>query len=1304
MRLSLHAALAIILSFVGAIHSGRCDDQPAVRLPNGVVAVWDIDKAWHETTPTRQRISINGLWQWQPAEASADRPPRENWGYYKVPGCWPGNLHYMMADSQTLYRHPSWKRTRRDETLSAWYQREISVPKDWKGRRIAVTMDCVNSYAAVYIDDKKAGEIQFPAGEVDLTSLCVPGSKHTLSVLVVAMPLQEVMLKFGNTNAPKREKSTVARRGLCGDVYLVSTPAGARIADVMVETSVRKGEIAFNAGLLGLDSDTRYTLRAVITDHGRTVEQFTSKPFGAGDLTDGRIVVTDKWKAEKLWDLNTPQNMYDLTVSLLGADGKALDTDYRDRFGFRELWIEGRDFYLNGTRIYLSAVPLDNGQVGAGQATYESAKESMLRLKTFGINFVYSHTFDCQPGTHISYAEIVRAADDVGMLFALSQPHFGQYNWRGADAEKKNGYARHAEYYVHVAQNHPSVVFYCMSHNSVGYREDMNPDMIDGIIDGRGEGWSKNNAKLARRAEAIVTRLDPARIVYHHAGGNIGAVYTSNFYPNWVPIQELSDWFEHWATKGVKPFFACEYGAPFPWDWTMYRGWYKGKEEFGGAIVPWEFCLAEWNSQFLGDRAFQISEQEKANLRHEAELFRTRDGWTRYDYPYNLGSKELRERYPIYAMYLVDNWRAFRTWGMSANSPWDFSAFWTLRKGVARGRKNIKVDWEHLQRPGFSPDYISSRAGSMELGYERSDWIPTVAAQALIRNNQPLLAYIGGKRAAFTSKDHNFLPGETAEKQIIVINNSRETVTCKCHWTCDLPNHAAEDASVTMPTGQQERLPVRISIPAATPPGPYTIHMTAKFSGGEVQEDTFTIDVLPQPPEQKAAARIALFDPKGETSQLLDRMNVKYRRVDAGADLTGYDLLVVGKAALTAAGAGPDITRVRQGMKVLVFEQTSDVLEKRFGFRVNEYGLRTVFSRVPDHPALAGLGQENLRDWRGSATILPSHLDYQLRAKPFDGMPTVDWCGIPVTRLWRCGNRGNVASVLIEKPARGDFLPIIDGGFSLQYSPLMEYREGQGVVLFCQMDVSGRTETDPAAERLARNVVQYISDWKPSARREALYVGDAAGRSHLEKAGISTTSYEGGAPSANQVLIVGPGGGQKLSANATDIQKWLGAGGCLLAIGLGQKDLMAPLPSVAMKNLEHIAAYFEPQRAGSLLAGVGPADVHNRDPRVLPLVSSGATVIGDGVLAKADEANIVFCQLVPWQFDYSQQHTAKRTFRRVSFLVTRLLGNMGVEESTPLLARFRSPVDPAKPEKRWLDGLYLDQPEEWDDPYRFFRW
>ncbi|MDP2895984.1 MAG: hypothetical protein Q8Q12_05415, partial [bacterium] len=96
--------------------------------------------------------------------------------------------------------------------------------------------------------------------------------------------------------------------------------------------------------------------------------------------------------------------------------------------------------------------------------------------------------------------------------------------------------------------------------------------------------------------------------------------------------------------------------------------------------------------------------------------------------------------------------------------------------------------------------------------------------------------------------------------------------------------------------------------------------------------------------------------------------------------------------------------------------------------------------------------------------------------------------------------------------------------------------------------------------------------------------------------------------------------------------------------------------------------------------------------------------VGDGVLARAQNANVLFCQLAPWQFGGSQQSNLKRTHRRVSFLVSRLLANMGVAGSTPLLDRFHSPLDTSMAEKRWLDGLYMDVPEEWDDPYRFFRW
>ena len=63
----------------------------------------------------------------------------------------------------------------------------------------------------------------------------------------------------------------------------------------------------------------------------------------------------------------------------------------------------------------------------------------------------------------------------------------------------------------------------------------------------------------------------------------------------------------------------------------MYRGWYKGQRSFGSAKVPWEFCLAEWNAQFLGDRAYRVTEAERRNLRWEAEQFRQGSLWHRWD-------------------------------------------------------------------------------------------------------------------------------------------------------------------------------------------------------------------------------------------------------------------------------------------------------------------------------------------------------------------------------------------------------------------------------------------------------------------------------------------------------------------------------------------------------------------------------------------------------------------------------------------------------------------------------------------------
>jgi hypothetical protein len=226
-----------------------------------------------------------------------------------------------------------------------------------------------------------------------------------------------------------------------------------------------------------------------------------------------------------------------------------------------------------------------------------------------------------------------------------------------------------------------------------------------------------------------------------------------------------------------------------------------------------------------------------------------------------------------------------------------------------------------------------------------------------------------------------------------------------------------------------------------------------------------------------------------------------------------------------------------------------------------------------------------------------------------------------------------------------------------------------------------------------------------------IYVGDPAGKTFLESAGMAVGSPGQGDLKPDQILIVGPGCEQDLASRAATITNWFQANGRLLAIGLNQREVdLVFNRHVHLQRAEHISFGFASLGMRSSFAGISAADLHNRDPREVLVASlmsvdsvvEPARIVGDGVLA--EYGSFVICQLAPWQFDGSKQANLKRTQRRLSFLVSRLLGNMGVASSTPLLDRFHRPLDTAKPEKRWLDSFYLDQPEEWDDPYRFFRW
>jgi hypothetical protein len=73
MRRLKHVLLGICVLAAGVVRGTAGADLSETLLPAGAKAVWDLDKAFRETTYSRERICINGLWQWQPSSAEHAR-------------------------------------------------------------------------------------------------------------------------------------------------------------------------------------------------------------------------------------------------------------------------------------------------------------------------------------------------------------------------------------------------------------------------------------------------------------------------------------------------------------------------------------------------------------------------------------------------------------------------------------------------------------------------------------------------------------------------------------------------------------------------------------------------------------------------------------------------------------------------------------------------------------------------------------------------------------------------------------------------------------------------------------------------------------------------------------------------------------------------------------------------------------------------------------------------------------------------------------------------------------------------------
>lgn len=1227
--------------------------------------------------PCRERQCLNGLWRFRPLteqEQISDTPPApgSGWGYFKVPGVWPlggGRTSFvpLLADDQQK-KAGKWH--------TAWYRREFSVPADAAGKKVFFEIEQIQTRGMVYIDGGKAGEIIFPGGMIELTPFVKPGKRQVLEVRLTASPLSEEHYSAMDGNNIRKIAARVKNKGITGDTFLHIVPAE-RITDTHFITEVKGKTITFDCGFSGLQSGKKYKMEAEIFDRkGKKVKTFTGPQFTSADLRNGRFRFSAGWNDPELWDIHTPQNLYTGVLSL-SADGKTADQTIPERFGFREFGIDGQNYVLNGKVIHLRAYFLPNfsAEWMSDKASRGNALEAYRRLRGLGFNFTISRNYNFAEGGTNYLRGSFAAADEFGHLWSLSLPHPWQFKSDLTVKKNADGFAKMSAYLIRKYWNHPSIVMYVTNHNTGGAWGDQNPLRIGGEYK---RANSEGEVKIKERgrknffiAQELIAEIDPSRPTYDHAAGSIGGQYSLNCYLNWSPKQERSDWLEHYCREGKYPFSIVEWGLPHVASFSSYR-WPHFIHEAKDVMTVWD---AEYLSSEYGDSAAAWTPERQILLDYLVKIGSKPTKWG----PLSVRTERMEIVKRLCADFFEDNLPSMRAWNIGMLLPWDEHLFYTRKPGRYPVLENPDR-WKNLNKPGLVPDYFGW--GDYILTVHKDQYGLSVLGEVVKKWNQPLIAWIGGEKT-FTTKEHIFHAGDTVKKQLVILNDARVPVECEyVVWLRKL-NAPAYRGKISVEPGKRALIPVRTDLPARLKEGQYELAARFIFRGDGICknfEHSVKLDVIATRPELKNDEKIALYDPRGLTANLLDSLKVPYVKVGLNDDFSKYKTLVIGREALSDQGELPNLNAVRNGLNVLVFEQPTKAIE-RLGFRINEYGLRKVFMRDASHPALKGFRPELLHDWRGEATLLKPYLDYNQFF-----CPEWNWCGFKNTRVWRCRNRGTIANAQLEKPVTGNFTPILDGGFALQYAPLIEYREGKGRIVFCQAEVTGRTGPEPAGELLAANLLEYIRTAKEPVYKSFSVIGGEPFRIFLSRLHLKgrTDSAENA-----DVILVGPGA--KTYPDLTDMVR---SGKKVVSFRLSERELKQILPGLKVTTVKAGMSQLLPKNEPEL-RGISDMDAyfqHRTDYAAVEGKEIAVKRIGKGCA--------VIVGTAPWMLDYVKLFRLRSSFRRRAFLMSQILRNAGIASDSVLLERFAS-----KPqEKPWEKSYYLQEPISGDDPYRYYHW
>ena len=1154
---------------IALFNCGLGNQQANTEIKTVEKDIWSLTDAEQLKSSTRSACCLHGMWRLSYGMNNLLLPPDYSEQFYaKVPGRWLSYYYYnIFRDKNNSFVELPVDKKKLENAFHGWYSRIVEIPQAWKGKKMLLTIGYGGAPGMrVYVNNQLVETASYKGANAN-------GVMETISCDLSGFSGQEkikldIYLYFEKYNIH------ADTQGLSLDnVFLHRLDNLTAVKDVLILPSVRNKNLTIDADIYNFSKETgQLAVQADIIDPQTGKSAVRSAPsvitLKGEPLENCRF--SFPWANAELWDMYNPR-LYECKVRLY-KNSAVIDENYGDKFGFREFRIEKGDFYLNDKKIHLIYHSSGHGEV-CHRYQYlnmrnTEVENTMKTVKSLGFNLIglavkwyYNDETHYHANSPTYILPALDAGDRIGMYYMVWVPYFNELM-------DKNIYDEELRSHIRAVGNHPSVLLYLPTFNTCGYPFAMHPTSTSDMT------YDPPSRKKERRealySDSRITDLDPTRQIFHNYSGNLYKIYTSMHYMSFgVPLQEREDWPSHWAKTKKIAFMPSEFGFPYN---AQFLDFDAPNDRGNGKILMTENC-----ARFFGEEAYALSVKPAARV---GEKF----SYTCFDENFREGTvldPLFLKTKTLVASSMLKSWRSYGVSGIGV-----FAEEHTAFSQTTKQYTITDVSYSNIKTRGLMPDKITVPNRVHHLDQ------PTAYADVLKKYQAPLLYYIAGPKDDFNNKDHAYYSGEAISKQIMIINDLMQPVQAEViiRLAETLSGKVIQQVkgSPSADPGEVKGIPFSFPAPAVKERGDFELRLEILINGKKFAEDIFALQVFSPVVKPSVNAQTALYDPKGKTEAMLKKAGVVFRKVTAVSELTGVSRLIIGREAI---GIVPDRFLadleqkglIKKGLDLLIFEQQPCNFANLIFENESQ---RYVFITDREHPILSGLSDPDFINWRGASDMIDAY-------PPPDPLMTSS-PHYPFVK-WKWGNNGIAATTVVRKTGAGSLRPILSCGFDMMNTPLFEMEKNGCRILICQMDITSRYGTDPAATLLANNLLAFFSsrqESKPADAKTALFCSDeyadffendlllAAERNPSSLVGCSAAIIAGVKPD---------------NAALKKIQDFADQGGIVFCIGgRANADIFSALPFTGA--VEPVSAFrLLVKNRNALLRGLGNSDFYFRD-------------------------------------------------------------------------------------------------------------